>query len=342
MLRVGLFSSLGDKETSVLKHRLDELAPGACGLFAVPDGGVPRVGLDRAGVYWDGVNVAELQCAYLRGLRYANPTIPRAIEDADWTLWQTDYITDQQRASFLHSAFTEMVRRGVRLFNSPAGHVRTFALPHLLETLRGLGFAVPRLFCSNDPDAAEAFCTEIGATVWRPATGRAPWQRCTEYRRQRLIAPDKPPILIAEVIEGPLIRAYLFAGEPVLCVKTKAPAFVPPLERLEVFMTVDYPEASAELRRLAEAVDLSWAVVSFVMRDSRPWLYGLDPDPLYADLPGPYRERVVTGLARGLLGDNVAALETPAEEPQPRANLFLRRMLQPLFEIEHRKYHPGL
>lgn len=339
-IRIGLFSPRGDKQTALLQRRFDELAPGVAHHFTIPEAGAPPVALDSMGIEWDGINLAELDHGYIHGFRYANPAIPRALEDADWTLWQTDYITDQQRASFVHSAFSELERRGVRLFNSPTVHVQAFALPNLFETLRQSGFCVPRLICTNDRDAAEAFCDQVGVSVWRPTTARAPWQRCTPYRRDRVMALDKPPILIAGVAEGPLIRAYLFNGKPLLLVKSKTPAFAPPLERLEVFIAVECPEVQDDLERLAQALQLHWAVVSFVVQDNQPWIYGIDPDPVWTELPGPYAERVMTGLAKGLAGEGVTGLGELTAEPQPRKTLFLRRMLQPLFELEHRKYHP--
>lgn len=339
-IKIGLFAPGGDKQTALLQRRLDELAPGAARHFTIPEAGAPHVALDNSRIEWDGANVAELECGYVHGFRYASPAIPRPLENPDWTLWQSDYITDQQRASFLHSAFLEMERRGVRLYNPPAAHVEAFALPNVFEMLRQSGFRVPQLVCTNDRDAAEAFCDQAAVTVWRPATGRAPWQRCTAYRRDRVMGLDKPPILIASVVEGPLIRAYLLNGQPLLLVKSKAPAFTPPLERLEVFMGVDYPQVHHDLERITELLDLGWAAVSFVVQDDRPWIYGVDPDPVWTELPAGYRDRLMTGLAKGLAGQGATPLGGFAAEPEPRETLFLRRMLQPLFELEHRKYHP--
>lgn len=339
-IRVGLFSSRGNKQTGLLQRRLDELAPGVAYHFTIPEAGTPAVALDSNTIEWDGITIDTLECGFIHGFRYANPAIPRPQEDADWTLWQTDYITDQQRTSFLHSAFCELERRGVRLFNSPGVHVRAFALPNSLATLRQSGFQVPPLICTNDRDAADAFCKEVGLSVWRPTTGRAPWQRCTPYRRDRAMGLDKPPILIAGVVDGPLIRAYLFDGKPLLLVKSKAPAFAPPLERLEVFIAVNCPEVYGDLERLAASLELRWGAVSFVIQDHQPWIYGIDPDPVWTELPGFYGERIVTGLAKGLLGEDVSAFGEFSEQPQARRTLFLRRMLQPLFELEHRKYHP--
>ncbi|MGF1612407.1 MAG: hypothetical protein ACFCVA_00465 [Gammaproteobacteria bacterium] len=340
-IKIGLFSPPGDKQTGMLQRKLDEVAPGTCFWFTVPEAGNPPVVLDSRGVEWDGVNVSELQCGYIHGFRYANPAIPRALEDADWTLWQTDYIMDQQRASFVHSAFSELERRGVLLFNPPAAHVAAFALPDLLARLGQHGFRVPRLICTNDREAADVFCDQLSLSAWRPVTARAPWQRCTPYRRDRVMGLDRPPVLIAEIVDGPMIRAYLFDGKPLLMVKAQAPAFVPPLERLEVFTSVECPEAHRDLERLAGALQLRWATVSYVVKNSEPWIYGIDPDPMWMELPEPYRDRVVTGLAQGLMGEDVMVLGAITDAPQARDTLFLRRMLQPLFELEHCKYHPG-
>ncbi len=336
-LKIGLFARTGDQQTSLLKGCIDRLDANACCHFTLPQNSTPGVALDETGVYWGETNVAELDCAYIHGFRYANPVIPRSLDDIDWTLWQTDYIAEQQKVSFLYSAFSEMERRGVRLFNSPAVHVQNFMKLDLLETLRQGGFQVPRLVCSNDRKAAEAFVTMITPVIWRPTTGRAAWQLCLDRQRENLISPDKPPILLAEVIEGPLIRAYLFDGKPLLCLKHNAPAPLP-LERLEMFQAAEYPEVYEELQRLAELVGLRWVAVFFALREDRPWIYDIDPDPLFEGLPEVYQRRLTEGLARGLLGDDPRALGEWPDTPQLRPTPFLRRMLRILFEFESFKY----
>jgi hypothetical protein len=148
-----------------------------------------------------------------------------------------------------------------------------------------------------------------------------------------LLAPDKPPILLAEAIKGPLIRAYLFDGKPLFCLQYRVPAPVP-VERLEVFQTIQCPEVYGELQRLAKAFSLHWALVSFVLKDGEPWIYDVDPDPVFEGLPEIYQQRFAEGVAKGLLGEDIGALEPLTDTPQVRPTLFLKRMLRVLFDIE--------
>jgi hypothetical protein len=153
-----------------------------------------------------------------------------------------------------------------------------------------------------------------------------------------LIDPKKPPVLLAEIIEGPLIRAYILQGEPLLLLKHNAPAYLP-LETLEIFQSLDCRAVYGELQRLAECLGVDWMQVLFVLKDHQAWIYDIDTDPIYHGLPEAYQQRIGEGLARRFLGQEDAFESTTlAEQPQSRPTLFLRRMLRILFEFEYYKY----
>lgn len=338
--RIGLFAPHTDAQAERLYAQIEALAPGACRRFALNlENGSPRVALSEAGVYWDGCDVAQLQCAYIHGFNYSNPILPDPLDDADWTLWQMDYLVKQQTISLIHSAFAEMQRRGVKLFNPPQCHVQNFMKPQLLEKIRQAGFNVPRLVVTNAADSAKTLADEINPLLWRPATGRAGWQLFGDRQRELLIAPDKPPVLLAEAVAGPLIRAYLFAGKPLFCLQYRVPA-AQPLERLEVFQAIECPEVYGELQRLTETLALQWGLVLFVLKDGQPWIYDIDPDPLFKMLPELYQQQFAERLARGLLGEDLSGLAPLTQDPQPRPTLFLRRMLRVLFDIEALRHRP--
>jgi hypothetical protein len=332
--RIGLFSPPHDAQTERLYRQLEEVAPGAARQFSLgPRQGSPRVALGEAGIYWDDVNVAELTCAYIHGFNYANPVLPSPLDDVDWTLWQADYLIKQQTTSLVHGAFLEMQRRRVTLFNPPDAYVENFMKLNLLEEIRRNGFKVPHMACTNEVETAKQLSTRISPLLWRPCTGRAAWQLFGDRQSALLLAPDKPPILLAEAVQGPLIRAYLFQGKPLFCLQYRVPAPVP-MERLEVFQSIQCPEVYGELQRLTEALSLPWALVSLVLKDGEPWIYDIDPDPIFEGLPELYQQRLTEGLAKGLLGEDTNALEPLTNVPQARPTLFLRRMLRILFDIE--------
>ncbi|HUL13463.1 MAG TPA: hypothetical protein VLU73_15020 [Methylococcaceae bacterium] len=338
-MKIGIFSERHDPQAERLHHQINQLAPGSCRHFALPkDDGSPAVALDETGVYWDDVNVAELDIAYLHGFSYTYPLAPDALGHIDWSVWQIDHLLEQQKSSFLLSAFTEMERHGVKLLNPAKVYLKNFAKAELLEGLRQAGFPVPRMVCTNDMETTQTFIQEVdGKVVWRPATGRAAWQLFRDKQREYLISTEKPPILLAEIIEGPLIRSYLIDGEPLLCLNRYPPAYILHAETLESFKAIECPEVYGELQRLAAHLSLHWGQISFVLREGCPWIYDVDVDPILGPMPDVFQERLIDGLARACLGIGQASEPLP-DTPQARRTLFLRRMLFPLFEFEHMKY----
>jgi hypothetical protein len=339
-MQIGIFSERHNPQAERLHQHINQLAQGSCRHFTLPkDDGSPVVALDETGVYWDEINVAELDIAYLHGFSYTYPLAPTPLGQVDWSLWQIDHLLEQQKSSFLLSAFTEMERHGVKLLNPARVYLKNFAKAELLEGLHQADFPVPRMVCTNDMEATQAFIREVSdKVVWRPATGRAAWQLFRDRQREHLISTAKPPILLAEIIEGPLIRGYLIDGEPLLCLNRYPPACILHAETLESFKAMECPEVYGELRRLATQLSLHWGQVSFVLAEGRPWIYDVDVDPILGPMPEVFQERLIDGLARACLGMDQAAEPLP-ETPQARRTLFLRRMLFPLFEFEHMKYN---
>lgn len=339
-MKIGIFSEPHNRQAATLKQRIHSLAPGTSRHFTLPAHGAPAVAVDETGVYWDDVNVGQLDKAYMHGFSYASPVVPEPLGDIDWSVWQTHHIAQQQRTSFIYSAWQEMERSNVKLFNPLRTQVQSFMKADLLEDLREAGLRVPRMVCTNHMETAHAFVTEVEHTLWRPSTGRAAWQLFLEKQRDHLITPTKPPILLAELVEGLLIRCYLLEGKPLLCLKRTAPVCLP-MEALELLEATECPAVYRELQRVAEVIPMGWGQVLFILKDEQAWIYDVDADPIYDWLPDVYQQRLTDGFAMGLLG---MAPETPLrsalpDTPQPRPTLFLRRMLQILFEFEYKKYH---
>lgn len=347
-MRIGIFCEPYNQQAIELRQCINTLAPGSCEHFVFPSRGSPAVAIDETGVYWDDTNVTQLDIAYIHGFSYTYPVVPAPLGNVDWSVWQVDHVLEQQRFSFLLSAFKEMERHGVKLLNPPRVYVKNYTKTDLLEDLRQAGFPVPRLVCTNDMDTTQSFIQEVDAdkVVWRPATGRAAWQLFRDRQREYLVSPDRPPILLAEIIDGPLIRSYLIDQQPLLCLKRYSPICIADpetrvisAETLERFQAIECAGVYAELQRLASHLFLRWGHVSFVLREGRPWIYDVDPDPELEWLPEIFRKTLTEGLASRVLGmDAPAPGNLLTEPPQERSTLFLRRMLYSLFEFEQRKY----
>ncbi len=340
-MKIGIFSERNNQQAAELHQHIKKLAPGSCEHFVFPAMGSPAVAIDQSGVYWDGTNVAQLDIAYIHGFSYTYPVVPIPLGNVDWSVWQVDHVLEQQKFSFLLSAFSEMERNGAKLLNPPKVYLKDYAKADLLENLRQAGFSVPRLVCTNDMETTQGFMQEIDPdkVIWRPTTGRAAWQLFRDRQREYLISPERPPILLAEIIEGPLIRSYLIDQQPLLCLKRYPPTCVINAETLERFQALECAEVYTELQRLASHLSLPWGQISFVLGEGRPWIYDVDPDPVLGCLPELFGKVLMEGLASSLLGKAAQGSRKPlTDTPQERPTLFLRRMLYPLFEFERRKY----
>lgn len=296
-----------------------------------------RVSMGDDIVSRDGHELTALDSVFVHGFRYMDPVVPRAREDVDWSVWHASYIVEQQQFSTFYSVLCELVRRGVEVINPPAAGILDFTKGAALERLRRAGVRVPPILCSNEDERVRAFCELPGKTVWRPSTGRAAWQLFLDKQREHLVVLDKPPIMLAKVVEGPVLQCWVFKGEPLLSL-----CYDPPdssgLEYLEGFWSVVPPDAvHATARSACEALGASWIKLSCVTEGEAALVYDVDVDPLLDWMPPSYRSYLIAQLAARLLKLERAALELP-DTYEGRPTLFLRRMLRELFDYEASKY----
>ncbi|MBF0145971.1 MAG: hypothetical protein HQL84_08495 [Magnetococcales bacterium] len=292
--------------------------------------------LDADEILWNGRSLSGFDRVWIQGFSYLNPVVPDAALQRDWSVWQMDSVTGQQEYSALYSVFEELDRRGVTLFNPPRVHLKNFTKFSWLEALRDAGYQVPALFCSNDAQEVKLFCQQWTNVVWRPAIGRGAWQIFMEKQSFDLVAPHKPPILLAEGKMGFLTHAWLLNGKVVLCLRKSPPQHTPPLERLEFMLPVDLGDQLEVLQRLVLEQGVAWAMVTFIPSDTGPWIYDLDPDPILDWLPVVFRDVLLFSLASVLTGQEPRCAAPVAGQERP--NMFLRRMLKILFELEYSKY----
>ncbi|MBW1988675.1 MAG: hypothetical protein JRI97_03925, partial [Deltaproteobacteria bacterium] len=112
-----------------------------------------------------------------------------------------------------------------------------------------------------------------------------------------------------------------------------------PPERLEILYEETSHGLEEEFSRLYRASGIPLVLAHVVMEEGRAWVYDLDCDPLFRDLPGPYQDLLARELARSLAG-------APPGDRQPlgpatRPVLAVSRMLADLFAFERRKHEPN-
>lgn len=355
-MALGLFCYPEDKFGLQLAARLNAAAPASCHIFDLSWRDDPALVLSNEILACRGRDLSRLDWLWVRGLPYMDPVLPPTLSTADWSLWRYDHLLEQQRYSAWESLFTELERRGAKVVNPRRLCCRQFMSAAKLLRLQRLGFQVPELLCSNDMAAVSAFAARHRMVWWRPATGRAAWQRFTGKQRQFLIAPDKPPVVLAGHAGQRQLRAWVFDGDCLLCLSVE-PAAVRAVEELEA--PADYGElvrleslemwspyalggeALSELKRLADVEAALWFEVVFdVTVDGKAILYDVDYDPPLESLPPPLQECLIEALARRFSGLTTADADTKNISPPriERPALFLRRMLQIQFEMEQSKY----
>lgn len=335
-VKIGLIAPAKHRAAQRLQGALEALEPGCVARLDLDLSDTDRTHLDANRVQWNGVDMARLDSAVVMGFSYCDPVIPAPHLHQDWSVWRYDYLAEQQTYSYLHSIFLDLERRGVRVVNDPNVHMACFTQPALFERLRHAGMNVPDTVCTNRLEVVNAFREGKDKVVWRPASGRAIWQLFMDGQRDALIALEKPPVMLADVQPGILVRGYVFAGRPLMLVASRYPDSGPP-ERLEAFQEIDCPEAHAALGQLAELLKARWLEVQFIQVDGATYLYAVEADPAIEVLPEILQQRLAERLAAGLTGRPIPA-PVLGEEPHERRTMFLRRMLRILFEFEESKY----
>ncbi len=297
--------------------------------------GRERFAIDADGVHWHDSMLSNVDAVLMRGLRYQYPVVPRLDDDLDFSLWQTDYLAEQQRYSACASALRELERLGVRVMNPLHAIHRDFVKPVLLLRLAARGFAMPAWLTSNDVAEVEAFCAQHPHVRWHPVTGRGAWQRFEARQRADLIAPAKPPVLLAGGAGERVIRSYVCCGKVVASLAQEAASFED-LERLERFANTPCPWPVAEIERLYKELGLDWFEATFIGDDRAFLLYDIEADPRPEELPECHRDAIAAHMLAAL-NENPFTL-VQRSQPVERKALFLRRALQMLFEMEDSKY----
>lgn len=332
--RVGILAQRADIPGRLL-DKINTISPGRAVLLN-PEMDRGDFSLDADRLELAGIDLAALEAVWVHGFSYENPVIPRPETRQEWSVWQVDYLSQQQRYSALFSLLEELARRGVKLFNAPQAYIQSYRMFSFLEELRSLGFLVPKLVCTNDPDAAGEFMHEHDPVIWRLATGRSAWQLFREKQVRAFVHPSKPPVILGEAVSGPLQRAYLLNGKVVSCIESRSPRFTPPLETLEVLWEVSCAQSAQDLESLAQRTGLEWAVVSFVPGQDGPLIFDCDPDPVLDWLP-PVQQGYILDILAGFLSGKPTVAVEPPQFDQERPSLFLRRMMGILFQFEASK-----
>lgn len=339
-MKIGVMAEAGDACARELVARIESLSGRQCPVF---DFSVPpeaRVELDHSGISWNGEKLSAFDKLLVTGFDFQDPLVPRAVASADWSVWQIDYIVDQQRWSFVASVFGDLERRGALVVNSLRALEFGHAKARLLGELERAGFLVPRWLCSNEMPVVKRFCDEHKRVVWRPNAGRAMWQLFLDKQRLHCVDPAKPPVLIASASRPgqALVRAFVCGDEVLLALHCSAP-HTEDFERMEEVWACDCGPLADEVVRAVGRIGANWAQVLYVEQDGKPCIYDIDVDPRYGWLPPEFRAYLQQRLARKLLDmPSPGADALPVPERRERDSLFVRRMLDTLHELESTKY----
>ena len=354
-MRIGVFCHRRDQTSLDLARRLNSLDQNCCITYDLDVGPGESIALTAQEIRWNDTDLSSLDIAWVAGYCYMDPVVPPVVGWVDWSRWQFDHLLEQQKYSAIESCLAELDRRGVPLVNPRRAALVQFAKADQLLRLGRAGCAIPRLLCSNDIAHVDAFCSRYEQVTWRPATGRAAWQRFTGKQKRHLVSAEKPPIILAEAVSDELILTWCFDGEPLLCIRIDPPASRPVetlgkpedfgellrFETLEMLTVADPRPLAGDLQRIAGASDgARWMVATFMPgTDGAMFVYDVDTDPDIAWLPARLRRWLRECVAHRLLNRSFDRKNSPEIGLcLQRPALFLRRMLQIQYEMEDSKY----
>ncbi|CAK0769220.1 Four-carbon acid sugar kinase family protein [Azospirillaceae bacterium] len=337
-MKIGIFAPSTSRQAQILRRELEAISS-ECVVFLdseLTERHQAAVGNGR--VYWNDEPLDDIDGLYCHGFDYQDPVLPPADPLCDWGLWQIGPVIAQQRYSFLFSLLSRVESAGTPMINPLSILVSAFARYTLLDRVKRAGFAVPNLICTNDGAAVDAFTERFSTAVWRPVTGRAAWQLFRSKQRQHLIGVEKPPVMIAEVVPGPLVRVYVVDGVVTLAVAINPPVRAK-VETLETFVPAPSKcvEQLAPVGAAMTALGVRFAMATVVLSEQGPVIYDIDPDPVLTDMPETFAVLVLRQLACALLRRPISVMP-PDLEAETRPALLLRRMLGIQFDMEATKY----
>ncbi len=334
-MKIALITN-NNRDMKALQASINDIEPESAYIFDISLPETDAVSIGDSSILWNEIDLTGFDVVFNHTFHYENPVIPTPLLNTDWTVWQADYIIRQQKQSFLYSILQELNRRGVEIINPPDAHLKNFMKFSLLDELRRYGFSVPEIVCTNDTERADEFTQQKESLLWRPPCGRAAWQLCLKKQRNDVVSVYKPPVLLTELLEGPILRIYFIQEKPLLVLCKKSPQCTP-LESFEVIWGVECPEKLAmEIARLSEITGVKWGQLFVILKGEDYFIYDIETDPIYNWMPEVYRDFLTKALAARLLNRDVE--EKCPQKPIERTSLLLRRMLKILFDFEQSKY----
>jgi hypothetical protein len=337
-MKIGVLAQSASKESAGLVLAIEKISGCACPVFDISDSSGSTVQLDQTGVVWNGSHLQEFDKLVILGFEYQDPLIPRAVVSADWSIWQIDYVVDQQYYSFISSVLRDLERRGVCMVNKWDSLKYNFSKALLLSRLQESGFLLPQWLCSNEMSVVEKFCADEKQVIWRPNNGRAAWQLFLDKQRLYCVDPSKAPVLIASHPGFQLQRAFVCGTEVLMALHCSSP-YAADFEYMEQVWCCDSTAVAAELAAAVAATGATWAQVLYTEIDGRPCIYDIDTDPKYGWLPLEFRNYLNHRLAEQLLEIPVTTIAPLGSTARvERDSLFVRRMLVTLHELEANKY----
>lgn len=283
------------------------------------------------------------------------PMIPQAEPTGAWYNWRDDFVAQEQRFSFFRSLLDEAIRRELPLWHGSNAAWQRFVYPSLLRKLAQANLPVIDFVVTNDADAVQTFLDEQPG-LWRACSGDAPWQHIDENSAKDIL--HGTPKIVSRLYPGEWVLLFGAWGHTLGVITAEPPDSDYP-ERLE---RLTFHQSDAESDQFCAAIERATGYAYFcvqgLLSEHGFRIFEIEPCPLLTHLhPDLARHlaRQLAGVISERLGKThggnlshafemaVDVEENPVENGMrfERPVLFLRRMLQPLFEIEAQRYSTG-
>lgn len=271
------------------------------------------------------------------------PTIPAADPPGSWSCWRDDYVCLEQKHSFFRSFLAEAERRGIMVLNSGNKTFDIFQCPHLLHKLKSAKLPVTDFIVTNEArEVAEFLGGNTG--LWRACAGPSPWQYIDAAIAEAVVVGI--PKIVTYSYPGEWVLLFSIFGRTLAILAVNPPRTEYP-ERLEAFSFWTEDEESSQFcQAVAEITGLDFVGIHGTFTQDGFRLFEIESSPLISHLPPQISAILFSRLAQTICEKitghppqpYTAALPAENERTYPRATIFLRRMLQELFDVERRRY----
>jgi len=302
--RIALFGKKDDKQLLEVA-RATEGEGGTPLLFNIglAEAGAPPVVLGPHLCSWDGVDLANTESVYIRGMAPNTlPALPPLLNPTFYSEWRTRYVREQEYQAVTYSFFELLSAGGKLVVNPLSSYVHHNSKAQFYERMRAHGIQFPRTLTTNDPARATAFVQEMHEVVVKPGIGIGSTRRFREEQLGRTQDITLAPVTMQEFVRGRTYRVHIVGDTVVLSLRI-INDMVDSRTEAKGFEYAKLPEAAElDLVRANRLLGIHFAAWDIILADDgRTVCLDCNPGPYLMWIGQEFARAVCSQLARYLI-----------------------------------------